>query len=105
MSDVNPDFALIAGGWFEMGTLLGHEDERPPHRVFVDRFELAVCPVRRDEYERFVNATGHELPCQWSHPPFAHANLPVVGVSWHDASAYCTWRSEQDQRPVRLPTE
>ena len=25
-------FAPIAGGWFTMGTELGHEDERPPHR-------------------------------------------------------------------------
>ena len=36
---------------------------------------------------------------------FAQADLPVVGVSWIDAVAYCAWRSEQDGRPVRLPTE
>ena len=73
--------------------------------VFVDRFELGVCPVTRAEYERFVDATKHELPRDWSHPLFAHADLPVVGVSWIDAVAYCAWRSEQDGRPVRLPTE
>ncbi len=88
-----------------MGTQLGHEDERPPHRVFVDGFELGVCSVARAEYERFLSATGHEPPCDWSYPKFAHANLPVVGVSWLDAVAYCAWRSAQDRRPVRLPTE
>jgi len=98
-------FAPIAGGWFTMGTQLGHEDERPPHPVFVDRFELGVCPVTRAEYERFVNVTGHEAPRDWTHPPFAQADLPVVGVSWIDAVAYCTWRSEHDGRSVRLPTE
>jgi hypothetical protein len=40
-----------------------------------------------------------------SHPLFAQADLPVVGVSWIDAVAYCAWRFEQDERPVRLPTE
>jgi len=100
-----PAFALIPGGWFTMGTQLGHEDERPPHRVFVDPFELGIYPVTRAEYEGFVNATGHEPPRDWSLPLFAHADLPVVGVSWTDAVAYCTWRSRQDGRPVRLPTE
>ena len=100
-----PAFAPIAGGWFTMGTALGYEDERPPHPVFVDGFELGVCPVTRAEYECFVDATKHEPPREWSYPLFAQADLPVVGVSWIDAVAYCTWRSEQDGRPVRLPTE
>ena len=88
-----------------MGTELGFEDERPPHPVFVDRFELGVCPVTRAEYESFVNATQHEPPCDWSHPLFAQADLPVVGVSWIDVVGNCAWRSGQDGRPVRLPTE
>ena len=101
----NVEFAPIGGGWFTMGTELGHDDERPPHRVFVDPFELGVYPVTRAEYERFVCATGHELPCDWSLPHFARADLPVVGVSWIDAVAYCLWRSERDRRTIRLPTE
>ena len=31
--------------------------------------------------------------------------LPIVGVSWTDAVDYCAWRSVQDGRVVRLPTE
>ena len=50
---LTPAFAPIAGGWFTMGTQLGLEDERPPHPVFVDRFELGVCPVTRAEYDSF----------------------------------------------------
>ncbi len=78
-------FVPIPGGWFTMGTERGQEDERPPHRVFVDGFELGVFPVTRAEYECFVDATGHEPPRDWSHPPFAQPDLPVVGVSWLDA--------------------
>ena len=88
-----------------MGTDQGQDDERPPHRVFVDAFELGSCPVTRAGYERFLDATGHEPPCDWLHPPFAQPDLPVVGVSWTDAAAYCAWRSEEDGRVIRLPTE
>jgi formylglycine-generating enzyme required for sulfatase activity len=98
-------FAPIAGGWFTMGTTRGQEDERPPHRVFVDPFELGVFPVTRWEYELFLNATGHEPPRDWLQPLFARPDLPVVGVSWFDAVAYCEWRSTQEQHAVRLPTE
>jgi formylglycine-generating enzyme required for sulfatase activity len=104
-STVDSAFAPISGGWFTMGTDRGQPDERPPHRVFVDPFELAVCPVTRGEYERFIDATGHELPRDWTHPPLMKPDLPVVGVSWLDTAAYCAWRSDQDGRAVRLPTE
>ena len=30
---------------------------------------------------------------------------PVMGVSWDDARAYLSWRSERDRRRYRLPTE
>src|SRR5262245_23483610 len=75
-------FAPIPGGWFTMGTERGLEDERPPHRVFVDAFELGIFPVTRAEYEAFVDTTGHEPPADWSSPLFAQPDLPVVGVSW-----------------------
>ena len=52
-----------------------------------------------------MDAAKHDPPLDWSHPLFAQADLPVVGVSWIDAVAYCAWRSGQDGRPVRLPTE
>lgn len=98
-------FALVAGGWFTMGSDHGQDDERPGHRVFVDAFELGVYPVTRAEYAAFLTATGHEPPCDWSHPPFAPPDLPVVGVSWCDAVAYCAWRSDREGCTVRLPTE
>jgi formylglycine-generating enzyme required for sulfatase activity len=32
-------------------------------------------------------------------------NAPIVGVSWHDAVAYCQWLSEKSGDHYRLPTE
>jgi sulfatase modifying factor 1 len=98
-------FTRVAGGWFVMGTDRGHEDERPPHHVFVDSFDLGVYPVTRAEYAAFVEATGHAQPRDWTHPSFSQPDLPVVGVSWLDAVDYCAWRSEAGGQPLRLPTE
>lgn len=93
MSDLRPSpptsmFASIPAGSFTMGTLRGQEDERPPHRVFVDGFELGVFPVTRAAYESFVDATDHERPEDCSHPPFVQPDLPVVG-GWMQSITAC----------------
>ena len=96
-------FAPIPEGWFRMGSDDGPEDERPAHRVWVDAFELAVYSVTCDRYDAFLRATSHEPPRDW--PQFASApDVPVVGVSWFDCQAYCSWRTASGE-PVRLPTE
>jgi formylglycine-generating enzyme required for sulfatase activity len=97
-------FVRIPAGWFLMGDATGQDGERPVHRVWVDAFEMAVCPVTRAEYAAFLDATGHETPRDWHHPAFVRSELPVVGVSWHDAVAYAAWRSAESPG-LRLPTE
>ncbi len=96
-------FAAIPEGWFQMGSGDGADDERPVHQVWVDRFELAVYPVTRGDYEAFMQAAGHGPPRDWD--LFAsESDVPVVGVSWLDCQAYCAWRSAEGTA-VRLPTE
>ncbi len=34
-----------------------------------------------------------------------YRNLPIFGVSWHDAVAYCAWRTRKDGVPYRLASE
>lgn len=101
--DATDRFVLIPEGWFFMGSAEGRDDERPVHRVWVDAFELAVFPVTERQYARFLDETGHEAPRDWLGSP-GRSDLPVVGVSWFDAVAYCDWGSAPG-RPVRLPTE
>jgi formylglycine-generating enzyme required for sulfatase activity len=97
-------FVAIPGGEFLMGSDAGQDDERPIHRVRVDPFAMSIYPVTRGDYARFLDATGHELPRGWHELAFAGDDLPVVGVSWHDAQTYCAWRARLGS-PERLPTE
>lgn len=90
----------IPAGTYRMGSAEGQEDEAPPHDVSVDAFEMATYPVTRDAYAAFLHATGHPLPRDWSAGVFEGGRLPVVGVSWEDAVAFCAWHGG-----VRLPTE
>ncbi len=101
---ISADFVRVDGGWFVMGSDDGRPDERPAHRVWVDAFEIAVYPVTREAYARFLGTTNHPPPRDWDHAAFAGTELPVVGVSWDDAVRYCRWSTERDE-PCRLPTE
>jgi formylglycine-generating enzyme len=33
------------------------------------------------------------------------SSLPIVGIGWNDAHAYCEWLSKKTNRKYRLPTE
>lgn len=47
-----------------------------------------------------------ELAWENGHQPAPEQyNLPVKGVSWYDALAYCLWLFEQTERPYTLPSE
>jgi formylglycine-generating enzyme required for sulfatase activity len=61
--------------------------------------------VTRAEYQRFLDATGHEAPPFWDEPRFAAARLPAVGPSWDDAMAFCSWLRDATGDDVGLPTE
>lgn len=96
-------FVHIPAGRFLMGSDEGQEDERPVHRVWLEAFELSVYPVTREQYAGFLASTGHEQPRDWSAGSWA-SDLPVVGVSWLDAQAYCAWHTRAGNA-LRLPTE
>lgn len=53
------------------------------------------------EYARCVD----EAACPRIAVPAGAQDVPVVGVSWHDASAYATWLSRKTGVTHRLPTD
>ncbi len=93
--------AYVPGGEFLMGSDTGDHDARPEHRVTVKPFFIDLYEITCDEYEKFIEATGRPAPPGWrnGHHPRGAARLPVTGVDWEDANAYCEWSGK------RLPTE
>jgi len=91
------DKLWAANGWD--ATWKEHtKDEQPAHEVELDGFWLYKHEVTVGQYAKFVEATGHEAPGFWDEQK-GKADLPVVGVSWDGAAAYCTWAGGS------LPTE
>ena len=110
-------FVLIAGGEYDLEEL-GRRSIAP--------FELGNYPVTNGWFREFVDAGGYAAREWWSkegwrwrlaekveHPELWHdrrwrcPNAPVVGVSWHEAGAFCRWltKTAEDGRVYRLPTE
>ncbi len=108
------EMIYIPAGEFTMGCDEGRDNEAPAHTVHVDAFYIDRYPVTNEEYKRFVDATGHPVPCydvEWAQPqgynwdpetrtpPKGKEKHPVVLVTWEDARAYAAWAGK------RLPTE
>jgi formylglycine-generating enzyme required for sulfatase activity len=101
----NPEIVIIPEGSFLMGSEQEQENERPCHRVWLDRFGIGKFPVTNTDYKKFVEATQMPAPPFWADPMFSDPEQPVVGVNWDDALAYCRWLSDQTDAGFRLPTE
>ncbi|HKU16038.1 MAG TPA: SUMF1/EgtB/PvdO family nonheme iron enzyme [Steroidobacteraceae bacterium] len=87
----------IEGGTFVMG-----DDEFFPMReVYVGPFYIDAVEVTTARYAKFLAANGSLAPPdEWDELDLAtKGGLPVIGVSWNDAHAYCQWAGR------RLPTE
>jgi len=94
----------IPAGRFRMGDLQGGGDsnEKPVHRVWVDKFAMGRYEVTFAEYDHFAQATGRQKP---NDQGWGRGKRPVINVSWDDATAYADWLSQQTGQKYRLPTE
>ncbi len=118
----------VPGGTVLIGALGSDKDANPneqPHAsITLGSFDLSVFPVTNAQFELFVRDSGYlreELwtPEGWSakkfkgwkapeyfdDPYLGSANKPVVGVSWFEADAFCSWLTSQSDDNYRLPAE
>ena len=99
-----PEMVIVGPGEFLMGSLNGHFNEKPQHRVVINySFAVGKYPVTFAEFDYFVSSTGYD------HRPdsrgWGRGNLPVVNVGWEDAQAYIQWLSEETAEDYRLLSE
>jgi formylglycine-generating enzyme required for sulfatase activity len=76
-------------------------------------YNIGEYEVTAAQFLKFANATNQPV----EKPENAHVfwrnflvegqndKLPVVGVTWNEAQAFCLWLSQQDQLKYDLPTE
>jgi formylglycine-generating enzyme required for sulfatase activity len=95
------------------------------HNVILAGYSIARYPVTVGEYRLFIDADGYRGRKYWTEAGWSwresidriqpeywrdekwisNDRLPVIGVSWYEAIAYCNWLSEVDRKKYRLPTE
>jgi formylglycine-generating enzyme required for sulfatase activity len=74
-------------------------------------FEIRISEITNENYAQYIKATLENPPPDW---PGANGNLPedarllpVVNVTWKEASAYCLWIADRNgwkRGSARLPT-
>ncbi len=100
---------LIPGGTYLLGSPPDetgrYAHEATPYKVTLAPFYLAATETTNAQYARFLQATGHPSPLYWQDKNLNAPNQPVVGVSWHDAQAFCRWLTRETGVVHRLPAE
>lgn len=89
---------------FPMGSdpaldLDAESDEQPQHEVTLDGFWIDRTEVTNEQYMLCVQDGSCHASSYANNISFNGDTLPVVGVNWFDAIAYCSWAGGQ------LPTE
>jgi len=123
-----PEMVLIPAGPFLMGSdptkdADAHDDEQPQRQVTLPDYLIGKYPVTVGQYRAFMEADGYRQRNYWTDDGWTWRgrktqpdnwrvkkltgddNLPVVGVSWYEADAYCRWLADVTGRGYRLPTE
>jgi len=129
------DFLHVPAGSFWMGGDPNALGSLPRQQVYVNDFAIARQPVTMGQYLLFVNEIARDDPVlahfyaprdaaeekgyftlrpggefvlpEWFRGAGLRVSehLPVFGVSWEAARAYCEWLGQQEDCVYRLPTE
>ncbi|MBD2319788.1 SUMF1/EgtB/PvdO family nonheme iron enzyme [Phormidium tenue] len=100
---VTLELVKVPAGKFMMGSPDGEgdNDERPQHQVILQEFLIGKYAVTNAQWQAVMKTKG-SANCD---KKFQGDLQPVVGVSWHEARAFCAKVQQQTGKAVRLPTE
>lgn len=114
------EMIAINGGTYKMGAKKSNQDEKPRHDVQVNSFQISKYEVTNDQYCAFLNQVQCPKDGKYKGQQLFDLSLegvgieyidgrfvskkgmgyyPIVGVTWHGASEFCSWAGG------RLPTE
>lgn len=126
------DYLFVPAGQFSMGDNFdegsiddGTPREKPVRNIYLDAYYIGRFEITNAEYSRFLADGGYKNEEYWSRGGFNmfsqpefwneatfnggglpdNESFPVVGVSWFEAAAYCSWLSAKTGSIYRLPTE
>jgi iron(II)-dependent oxidoreductase len=89
---------VVPAGTYLIGANDGQPNARPAHQVRLDSFAIAKTEVTVGRYKAFATSRGMPVPWGSQEPD---SLLPVTGVNFADAQAFCGARYPGG----RLPTE
>ncbi len=106
------EMVVLPAGTFEMGSLRGETDERPPHMVSLRSFQIGSREITQAMYATIMGE---------NQAAFTGDDLPIENVSWFDAVRFCnrlsdiagfehcydeeSWECDFEKNGFRLPTE
>ena len=132
---IRPEMIVIPGGPFIYGTdrlkhpnMFIHRFEPAQQTIDCPTFAIGKYEVTESEFTRFILDGGYEQDQWWSKEglkflphymtylnkffnknqsiqSYAKTQLPITGISWYEAEAYCNWLSAKLSVRYRLPTE
>jgi formylglycine-generating enzyme required for sulfatase activity len=107
-----PQTLLIPAGSFLLGSPPGEDVpayETPQHEINLPAYRIGQYPVTNEQFAEFVRQTRRLVAPEtgWAGqtPPADQLKHPVMGITWHEALAYCDWLSQQTSRAYTLPSE
>lgn len=100
---IEPQLVLIKADSFYFGSDNGDMDEKPKHKVKIDKsFYMGKYEVTFDEYDKYCESVGRRKP---KDNGWGRGKKPVIYVSFEDAKSYAKWLSDKTGKKYRLPTE
>lgn len=90
---------VVPAGWFLMGKNDGRQSNQPQRWVYLDSFAIDRTEVTRQAYIAYLLESGYPIEDASGQLLADSASLPVTGVLWRSADAYCRWLGK------RLPSE